>query len=499
AGGVGGVGGAGNTASSSSSSSSSAAAMQQYKSKEGGGGGAGDDTNRRCAALNLAVLHFSFGHKEQARAALKEAIHIAQANNDNLCLQHALVWLHRLGDEGSVQTAKLMKRHISLPGLALLNIQSLAKYNAFAKMKPASVIESMLTNNVMSSQFSHGEFACISLAQMAALWHTYGKRENCSLISQLILQLDTSDAGVYRNEEAVCIAMCNLARHHFEQGHIDVAMEIVDGARERFPAHAGPASCSAVWMSTRQEMAFTLALYAGRWADAEAALANLRAVCHPEADIWYGILLKERGQIHEALHHMYQLLESCDRNGSDTTPFYTCRVLLEVCDILCKCDNLSIAIFYVLRCITLTREHHFNYILSLAVMYLAHIQLLLGVPHLAVPVLEEQMLNILTNGTLVDKGKMLFCLTRCTVAAAHNSDNPKHHKSAQLSAVRQMSTVIDHFQSVEAYRLEKDAVYYQARICDALGYTAERNRYARDFRRLDQLYPSAHKMDTTLL
>ncbi|XP_014787767.1 anaphase-promoting complex subunit 5 [Octopus bimaculoides] len=465
--------------------------VQQFKTKENI-----DDSNRRYAALNLAALHFSFGHKEQAIAALREAIRMAQENNDHLCLQHALVWLHRLGDEGSAETAKLMKRQISLPALALLNIQSLAKYNAFAKMKPANVIESMLSNNVLSSQFSHGEFACISLAQIAALWHTYGKRENCSLISQLILHLDTSDAGIYRNEESVCIAMCNLARHHFDQGMIDVAMVIVEGAKERFPANT---SYAHIWMATEQEMKFTLAVYSNKWSDAEMALVNLKAVCETEADIRCGILLKERGQVNQALTHMHQLLEKCEKNSSETTPFYTCRVLLELSDILRKSGNLSIAIFYVLRCITLARDHHFQYILSLAIMQLAQIQILMGLPHLAIPILEEQMMNILTNGTLVDKGRMLYCYSRCTVAAAKKSEDPKEIKSALMSAIRQMCTVIEYFQTVEAYQLQKDALYYQSRICESLAYTAERNRYAREFRHLDQLYPSVQKIDVTLL
>ena len=39
-------------------------------------------------------------------------------------------------------------------------------------------------------------------------------REMMSMMSQLILHLDTSEHGVFFNGEAICIAMCNLARLH---------------------------------------------------------------------------------------------------------------------------------------------------------------------------------------------------------------------------------------------------------------------------------------------
>lgn len=465
--------------------------VQQFKTKD-----STDDVNRRCAALNLAALHFSFGHKEQALAALREAIRMAQETNDHICLQHALVWLHRLGDEGSADTAKLMKRQISLPGLASLSIQSLAKYNAFAKMKPAKVIESMQTNNLVSSQYSHGELVCISLAQIAALWHIYGKRENCSLVSQLILHLDTSDAGIFRNEESVCIAICNLAKHHFDQGMIKIALVILKSAKERFPANTAHAH---IWMATEQEMKFTLAIHACKWSDAEIALANLRSVNKMEAEISCGILLKETGQVSKALAHMHELLEKCEKNEYQITPYYLCRVLLELSDLLRKTCNYSIAVFYILRCITLARDHHFQYMVCLASLQLAQIQLLMGSPNLAIPILEKQMITMLTNGTELDKGRMLYCYARCTVAAARKGGKPKEINSALMSALNQVSIAKDHFQRAEAHRLQKDTVYYQARIYNSLGYITERNKYAHEFRQLDQLYPTVQKIDVTLM
>ena len=39
----------------------------------------------------------------------------------------------------------------------------------------------------------------------------------CSLNSQLMLHLNTSDLGIFHNAEAECLALCHLARHHSDQ------------------------------------------------------------------------------------------------------------------------------------------------------------------------------------------------------------------------------------------------------------------------------------------
>lgn len=42
-------------------------------------------------------------------------------------------------------------------------------------------------------------------------------RENSSMSSQLVLNLDTSDSGIYHNGESVCIALCDMAKHFADQ------------------------------------------------------------------------------------------------------------------------------------------------------------------------------------------------------------------------------------------------------------------------------------------
>ena len=44
----------------------------------------------------------------------------------------------------------------------------------------------------------------------------FSYREMSSMMNQLILNLDTSDNGIYYNGESVCIALCNIAKLHAE-------------------------------------------------------------------------------------------------------------------------------------------------------------------------------------------------------------------------------------------------------------------------------------------
>lgn len=48
------------------------------------------------AVLNLASLHFRFGHLDMAMAAINETVRIAQQNGDRVCVAYALAWLHQL-------------------------------------------------------------------------------------------------------------------------------------------------------------------------------------------------------------------------------------------------------------------------------------------------------------------------------------------------------------------------------------------------------------------
>ena len=68
-----------------------------------------------------------------------------------------------------------------------------------------------------------------------------------------------------------------------------------------------------------------------------------------------------------------------------------------------------------------------------------------------------------------------------------------------LSCVNQMNTVIDLFKTVEAFLRVKDALYYQARLYQELGYKQERNKCAYQFKQLDSQYPTLSGLTVNVL
>ena len=47
-------------------------------------------------------------------------------------------------------------------------------------------------------------------------------RESSSMCSLLVLNLNTSDNGIFHNGESVCIALCNVARQHADDVYISL-------------------------------------------------------------------------------------------------------------------------------------------------------------------------------------------------------------------------------------------------------------------------------------
>lgn len=60
-----------------------------------------------------------------------------------------------------------------------------------------------------------------------------------------------------------------------------------------------------------------------------------------------------------------------------------------------------------------------------------------------------------------------------------------------------MTTVIELFKKLDAHMRVKDATYYLARLYHELGYTAERNKCAYEFKQLDSQFPT-HSQGTVL-
>ena len=67
------------------------------------------------------------------------------------------------------------------------------------------------------------------------------------------------------------------------QGIYETAFDIIDSAKRRFPTHSQHAH---VWMLQEQQLIFLRAIHHGKWAIAEQAVSNMKAVSGVEAKYW---------------------------------------------------------------------------------------------------------------------------------------------------------------------------------------------------------------------
>ncbi|CAG5119775.1 unnamed protein product [Candidula unifasciata] len=462
---------------------------------------ASDEVAMRYAALNLASLQFRFGNKDECRAALKEAIRLAQESNDQVCLQHALVWLNLLGDnhKGVSELERSIKKTIdlSLPNLTVLDLNWISKDLGMAAETPARVIYYFTQSNLINCMHSNYNMMSSGCIQRAAMWHYYGKRELCSLDSQIVLNLNTKLKGVYYNGQAVCIAMCNLAQQHADLGDYTAAAEIFNQAKLRFPQNTSHAE---LWQSCQQRIQFDRAIYNRRLNEAEQILTNLQAVDELEAKIRKPILLREQGQVTDAFAILGQLLAECDKEKKTYFADFMCRVLLEIAQLYVATGNHSSAIPYITDCIAHAKKHYLQLYGALAIVCLAFIQLHMNLPEQATRLIESQLTRILTNATAYDKARVLYVYAKCKVAAAKTSNATLASvKTEMISALEVLSTATSLFKAVEAHIREKDAIYFQAVLYHDLNNTEDRNRCAHQFKTLDKLYPTLSSLSLNVV
>ncbi|XP_038046121.1 anaphase-promoting complex subunit 5-like [Patiria miniata] len=469
----------------------------------------GTSKSFRYAALNLAAMHCTFGHRDEALLALKEAIRIAHERNDNVCLQHALGWLYRLEKMNGEDVSYLLDRSITrsdalnLPYLTSLGIQNFAQHKALSSTDPASVFEYLAKSDMLNCKHNQPQLVQTSLAQQSALWQMYGHRTMSSLCDQVLLHSGSLDLPggsantslITMDSEVLCLAICNQARLHGDQGMYAAAKDLIQLARDRFPA---PSKHAKIWMECEQELSFSRAILQGKWQQAEQAVLNLASINESGALYRKVILLKKRGETTAAFGAVNKIVSSCKENLQGFTTELLVRALLELSELHSVSSNHTSAIPHLLEALALCQTHHLSSLYTEATARLAQTQLMLKMPHHALSLVDRIMPQVLANGSLYEQCCVKFLYAKCKVACSGQLDSDGR-KAVLLSVVQLLQETADGFHKMEAEYRVKDVIYLQAHLYDKLGYTSERNKCALQFRHLDHQYPTAVAMPTSTL
>ncbi|KAL0490589.1 anaphase-promoting complex subunit Apc5 [Acrasis kona] len=189
------------------------------------------------AAINLAALHFQFGHHESSLRSIRESIRIAQSKNEQECLAISLSFLFRLADaDGMRQHAKALsdrciKRATEL-NLSDLLSQSMAwrsKAYLFGDFVPSDDDNRVKMDQVWDDiggsahvLLEDNSNKTPSLLANGMTWHDIG----CPQISAAYHQCAFVSA-VSGSEDSL-IACCNMAYHKCEyEGDYIASLELL--------------------------------------------------------------------------------------------------------------------------------------------------------------------------------------------------------------------------------------------------------------------------------
>ena len=415
-----------------------------------------EDSNRgyRYAALNIAALHARFSHKEEAAAALREAIMMAQESNDHICLQHALSWLYRIQPEN--ERLKLIERCISksqelgLSYLQSLGEQALSLFTAMIGLSnPSAVMDILTRSDMLNCKHSITELVTSSYSQKSAFWSMYGRSHMSSIVSQLLLNLDNTgnrligkrNGGkvVYATGEATAISLSNLIRHLHDQGKEKLVDKLIRLAKHLFSDESSKSG--EIWRYTSLQVDFERALFETNWPKASSTIVEAEAFCssstnlpgYTQSNIPLETLFMRlqlniyRGDAPAAANirqTIFQLLSTTKEN-TNLTPHQHVRLLLFDVEIASMTSSYQTAIPPLLEAASVCDKNNLEFHRAVIALHTAHVQLQFGLLTKALHFVKKSLPMILSHGSLFECGRAKLLFAKCLVAAA-NRGKPKN-------------------------------------------------------------------------
>ncbi|XP_066585318.1 anaphase-promoting complex subunit 5 [Prorops nasuta] len=442
----------------------------------------------RYAALNLAVLHAQFNHKVVAMAALKEAIMMAQEAGDNVCLQLAHAWMFYLTNK---QKGPLIERSVGkssvlgithTTGLALI---AFAHHCALEGKSPSTVFEALLKSDVLNCEHSMIDLVSMTYAEKSALWAYYGKTELSSISAQLLLLYNTGDKKQHMfNGPSTCQALINIADILVDFGEYDLVDVVLGHAKERFPNEP----CNKIWMLSEQLYIFNQMMMHEDWSQAEAIALNISSLDPLECKFRQAEVLLDKGDYLKS-----QKLVNDFEKTINLTPRNRVRAMILSSEIMYMSllpekgvigNNCIILLNSALE---LASRFYLSYYSALIKMHLANVQLIMGLPVLAMNLIEESIVHILAHGGCYDQGRALVLYAKCLVVTAPK-DNCEERKDIILDAIKALKKAKSHFVKIEAYGKLRSILCLEAVFYNEIDFKTERNQCAFEFRQIDEQF-----------
>lgn len=434
----------------------------------------GNKSHFQYSLLNLAILHTMFEQNSEALKCLRECIMVAQENGDRVCLQLAQLWLCLLDKKNfqlsekniANKTEKTLVRSVSL------NIQSLVKVAALSGYLPSKLFDVLIKSDILNCQHSIMNLISNCIAERAALWALYGKNEMSSLCSQMLLNSNLKVMDKTHNGEGLCQALCNMALWLALQGNYTASSVILSRAKERFQRYP----ISKNWMLIECYIENIQAIHLEKWSDAAIACDDIYHIDKNLSILQRASLNIARGNRSFALDLLDTLLSE---DNEKMESLYKVRAMVMQAMCLTDANVSSESLLILNRAAVLARDKYLDYEHSIANIHTSYILLNMSMPDEALKVIKLNMENILANGGIYDKGKVLFLFCQCSLSSSAS----KFEKIEKLKKLKeQIELAINYFTQLECWRKVKAIYVYLAKLYNELGMTEERNHFSYKFR-----------------
>jgi len=347
------------------------------------------------ATLNLAGLHFRFGHMNEGINLIHETIRVAQERNDDQCLALALSWLCRLisakpGNHS--QEFQILNRCVArsseLQLLFFSGQSTLALANHYLLHPPQiqgepnydrGEIHELLRKSAIDAREDYKQdFSGLDKLMSASYilkmhcWSLYGNKDKTRLCAQLQMENYTKLSDV--NDS--CLAMCRLAYEYAELGDFDLSVKLLKEAKTYFSLpptqhswHQIAYQILHMWALRRSQL--SVATYLGTQLNAISATHVTDIHACIDSKYRHIKLLMKKELFSEAIKQIDLLTEICIKNGLQ---IYLGSLQLLQAEIHLEIEAYSSALPFCLSSITTCKQYHLKTLGANAKVVLFEIQ-----------------------------------------------------------------------------------------------------------------------------
>lgn len=442
--------------------------------------------NLRYAAFNLAQLHSRMGHRGEALLALREAITLAQDASDAAFLQRALAFLCRLQgnrcDPSQLRCLVTRATELGMHNVASFGIQALAHVEADLGGTPCRIFELLGKSDLLNCQHSLSELAGTALAQRAAHWACYGLHSLSQLQSQWLLHASRGDplraAGVQPVGEVTALALRNLAVGLTWQGHHQAAKTVLRFAMSLYPPYS---DSSQVLKLCQIVTGFNAALYQADWPQVEKLASGIRILDRDEGDMCRARSLLWQGHFNAALDLVDTLFKQCshaEKGFANWLVHFEGRLYHLKAEIFIEAAQPMLAIPVLCKGLMYAEKHQLAYIRNMLFMLMAEVQFQIGLPGHASTLLDKVVTLVLSHGNFADIGQLYLLRAKCAFSS--------RGEQVASEAIKLATLALEKFTKVHLKKGIREAAYWIALMCNAVGLEEERNAAARQFRQVDE-------------